>query len=260
MGVPHLALSDLNKKFKELGHIESNKTYLPTEYLYEIIKDKYPRVATKFDKLNLDNVEQIMQELGFEYRLERKVIKPNKPNKQTDKAVVSKPKTTSSQRKLLKLFKNKGYVTEDTLLLTGEVIRTVLETHHPNLIAKIPVITEGRSNSIYKLIKAEFVVKKRKPIVVTKPKVILPKGIDVTSKEFLATWEWKTLRYEVLVEQGARCKCCGATAADGIVINVDHIKPRRTHPELALVKSNLQVLCSDCNMGKGSWDTTNWNE
>lgn len=61
MGVPHLALSDLNKKFKELGYIESNKTYLPTEYLYEIIKDKYPSIATKFDKLNLDNVEQIMQ-------------------------------------------------------------------------------------------------------------------------------------------------------------------------------------------------------
>lgn len=27
MGVPHLALSDLNKKFKDLGYISTNKTY-----------------------------------------------------------------------------------------------------------------------------------------------------------------------------------------------------------------------------------------
>lgn len=29
MGVPHLALSDLNKKFKDLGYISTNKTYVP---------------------------------------------------------------------------------------------------------------------------------------------------------------------------------------------------------------------------------------
>jgi 5-methylcytosine-specific restriction endonuclease McrA len=43
-----------------------------------------------------------------------------------------------------------------------------------------------------------------------------------------------------------------------VVINVDHIKPRRKYPELALTESNLQVLCGTCNHGKGSWDETDW--
>ena len=35
-------------------------------------------------------------------------------------------------------------------------------------------------------------------------------------------------------------------------------QPRRKHPELALRVDNLQVLCEDCNMGKGGWDDTDW--
>jgi 5-methylcytosine-specific restriction endonuclease McrA len=61
----------------------------------------------------------------------------------------------------------------------------------------------------------------------------------------------------VLLRRGALCECCGARPPD-VRINVDHIKPRRTHPELALDEANLQVLCEDCNHGKGSWDTTDW--
>jgi 5-methylcytosine-specific restriction endonuclease McrA len=36
------------------------------------------------------------------------------------------------------------------------------------------------------------------------------------------------------------------------------IKPRKTHPHLALSVSNCQILCSDCNKGKGNWDDTDW--
>ena len=79
------------------------------------------------------------------------------------------------------------------------------------------------------------------------------------SKAFLASWEWRTLRYEVIKEFGRRCMCCGATPDDGrTVIHVDHIKPRYKYPELALVKSNLQILCGVCNQGKGAWDETDF--
>jgi len=64
---------------------------------------------------------------------------------------------------------------------------------------------------------------------------------------------------KVLTKRGARCECCGASPKDGVtIINVDHIKPRRDFPELALVESNLQVLCDACNHGKGNWDQTDW--
>jgi len=77
---------------------------------------------------------------------------------------------------------------------------------------------------------------------------------------FFSTQEWKTIRYKVLVRDKATCQCCGRAAKDGFVMNVDHIKPRRKYPELALDMSNLQTLCSSCNQGKLEWDMTNWTD
>lgn len=77
---------------------------------------------------------------------------------------------------------------------------------------------------------------------------------------FLGTWEWKQVRYMALQMSDGRCGCCGRSAADGAIMNVDHIKDRRSHPELALTLSNLQVLCSWCNQGKSNRDHTDWRE
>lgn len=78
------------------------------------------------------------------------------------------------------------------------------------------------------------------------------------SDAFLASYEWRKTRMVVLKRDGARCACCGATPADGLRMHVDHIKPRKFYPELALDLSNLQVLCEICNHGKGNWDNTDW--
>lgn len=80
----------------------------------------------------------------------------------------------------------------------------------------------------------------------------------IKSTEFLKTYEWRRVRKYVLVKYGGKCMCCGKSVADGIVLNVDHIEPRKTHPELALDKNNLQILCNECNHGKGNWNTTDW--
>lgn len=82
----------------------------------------------------------------------------------------------------------------------------------------------------------------------------------VATDAFLSSYAWRRLRMEVLIEQGRRCQCCGATPDNGVVMHVDHIKPRRLFPELALEKSNLQVLCEVCNHGKGNWDQTDWKQ
>ena len=78
------------------------------------------------------------------------------------------------------------------------------------------------------------------------------------SSEFLRTYEWRRLRYQALKKYGGRCMACGRTAKHGVVIHVDHIKPRKTHPHLALSFDNLQILCEDDNHGKANWDSTDW--
>ena len=83
---------------------------------------------------------------------------------------------------------------------------------------------------------------------------------DVNSKEFLQSYEWRTVRMVALKRDGARCACCGVSPKNGAIMNVDHIKPRRTHPHLTLDSNNLQVLCADCNHGKGNWDETDWRK
>lgn len=67
--------------------------------------------------------------------------------------------------------------------------------------------------------------------------------------------KWKVLRYKTLVRYGGVCQCCGSRRPP---MHVDHIKPVCTHPELCLDPENLQVLCDDCNLGKGSSDCTDW--
>lgn len=75
---------------------------------------------------------------------------------------------------------------------------------------------------------------------------------------FLQTYEWRRVRMQALKRYGLRCQCCGATPDHGVRMHVDHIKPRRLFPELALDINNLQVLCEECNHGKGNWDMTDW--
>src|SRR5690242_3352423 len=85
-----------------------------------------------------------------------------------------------------------------------------------------------------------------------------------TKEEFYKSWEWRTLRMEVLKEQGRSCKCCGSEpgmtdiAGNPVRIVVDHIKPISKFWHLRLDKSNLQILCDECNQGKGNWDQTDF--
>lgn len=84
------------------------------------------------------------------------------------------------------------------------------------------------------------------------------KTCRVASKDFLKTFEWRKLRMQALVLYGNKCMCCGTSPSTGGVVNVDHIKPRKLFPELALELTNLQILCSACNHGKGNWNSTDW--
>jgi uncharacterized protein (TIGR02646 family) len=62
---------------------------------------------------------------------------------------------------------------------------------------------------------------------------------------FYTSTEWKRLRAAILKRDGYRCVVCKCDVSGKGQARVDHIKPRKTHPELALDPSNLRTLCSD---------------
>lgn len=74
---------------------------------------------------------------------------------------------------------------------------------------------------------------------------------------FYASPEWKMTRYEALRRDGAKCACCGATEGKMVV---DHIQPLRVFWHLRLEMGNLQVLCDDCNRGKGARHADDWRK
>lgn len=78
-------------------------------------------------------------------------------------------------------------------------------------------------------------------------------------KEFYKSPEWRLLRVRVLERFQCKCMMCGRSPKEhGIVIHVDHIKPRSKFPELGLDFNNLQILCDDCNIGKSNKYETDW--
>ena len=75
---------------------------------------------------------------------------------------------------------------------------------------------------------------------------------------FYNSIEWRRLRYQALKRDKGTCQLCGRTRGHGIILHVDHIKPRSLYPSEELNLSNLQTLCEDCNMGKGNGDSIDW--
>jgi 5-methylcytosine-specific restriction endonuclease McrA len=78
------------------------------------------------------------------------------------------------------------------------------------------------------------------------------------SQRFYASFPWRKLRYKVLSENDGRCQACGRSAKDGITLNVDHIEPLSKAWERRLDRTNLQVLCADCNHGKLNYEAKDW--
>ena len=121
-----------------------------------------------------------------------------------------------------------------------------------------PSVAVLAKNKSFKAQKKALAQPSKKLKIKGRPAPIKHFGIDVTSTEFLDTYQWRKLRMEALIQYGRKCMCCGATPETGAVMNVDHIKPRKRYPELALKINNLQILCHDCNHGKGNWNETDW--
>lgn len=70
----------------------------------------------------------------------------------------------------------------------------------------------------------------------------------ILSDQFYNSIEWRKLRETILDKGPKMCRKCSNTDN----LEVDHIKPRSKYPELALEKTNLQILCRACNRSKSN--------
>lgn len=125
---------------------------------------------------------------------------------------------------------------------------------------------KGRNPNAYQLVALALAEKKSGPVIypaihsfeapASKPPK--QKYVDPNGPDFLTSYAWRTLRMQALKLYGPVCMCCGDSPANGAVMNVDHIRPRKHFPNLALSIDNLQILCGACNQGKCNWDETDW--
>lgn len=68
---------------------------------------------------------------------------------------------------------------------------------------------------------------------------------DPVAKKFYNSAAWRKLR-KLKLAQNPVCEQCQRRLAR----EVDHVKPRAQHPELALDITNLQSLCTPCHSRK----------
>ncbi len=118
--------------------------------------------------------------------------------------------------------------------------------------AGYPIVSDAEA---YKWLRYQFSIRYPDKVSapIPPPKVRLP-----ANEDFYSSREWQTVRYQALLKASGSCQCCGQKPSVGKPLHVDHIKPRSKYPHLALDVENLQVLCVDCNLGKGNWDETDW--
>ena len=65
-----------------------------------------------------------------------------------------------------------------------------------------------------------------------------------TADPFYASSEWRHVRKIVLIRDHGYCVTCRRTMPR---MQVDHIKPRKKYPHLALELTNLRTLCPGCH-------------
>lgn len=76
--------------------------------------------------------------------------------------------------------------------------------------------------------------------------------LRTSSDGFLQSKEWKELRILAINKYGLVCLSCGRDNSRSFPTNIDHVKPRKLFPKLALDINNLQPLCGPCNKRKGN--------
>lgn len=78
-------------------------------------------------------------------------------------------------------------------------------------------------------------------------------------KRFYDSKEWKSLRYQVLLESGFLCKICLDNGVYSEAEIGDHIIPTKVRWDLRLDRDNVQGVCKECHNKKTLEDKKKYN-
>jgi 5-methylcytosine-specific restriction endonuclease McrA len=68
------------------------------------------------------------------------------------------------------------------------------------------------------------------------------------------------IRAEVRAKHKDVCAVCKRKIRSRHDVCIDHIRPKKHHPQLEFWSANLQVLCRSCNSHKSAYDGWDWEE
>ena len=71
---------------------------------------------------------------------------------------------------------------------------------------------------------------------------------------FYQSRAWYRIRTKVLIRDKYTCVNCGVSVRGKGMARVDHIRPRKYYPELALHIRNLRLICVLCDNARHSRD------
>jgi hypothetical protein len=81
-------------------------------------------------------------------------------------------------------------------------------------------------------------------------------GKVLSHKDFYESKVWFKLRLAIYKSSPLICLKCGSSKD----IEIDHIKPKSTHPHLSFDVFNLQPLCRECNQEKSNLNSYDYRD
>ena len=151
-----------------------------------------------------------------------------------------------------------------------EEFKTHRKTHKPDKV-ELNIIERVRADKAHarkkkikqtkaeKIRELEIRLRQTQAALVSHKKTIGMLDSKVVELDFYRSRPWRNLRWDVIRDHirknGKKCLVCDRK---NVPLHVDHIIPRSKARHLELDRSNLQVLCEDCNMGKGNRDQTDF--
>lgn len=225
---------ELNDKYKlePLGIFYDNykvnkkillKTINIDEYLMMTIENKYDQLVNY--KKKYDALKQEYEQYNKEY---------NKLYKFIDKEEARKLKiNTKNYLKYMPIIYN------DNRINVEKEFKIVIYINYCSQKGKV-------KNKVYKKYNSDAFMKIYREYL----KIRQSQEIYKLSSKIERSVMTESMRYDVFKRDGFKCQICGATSKDGAQLHVDHIIPVSKGGKTEM--SNLQTLCSRCNLGKSN--------